>query len=121
MRARHQKIGFHCRPPEYYTERRIDLVLGSRVATLDVKKKQVQLENGKTYPFGALLLATGADPVRLPVEGANPSQIFYLRTFADSKAIIARAASAKKVVVVGSALSGLKLPRHCAPEDWKFT
>ena len=102
------------RPPEYYTERRIDLVLGSRVATLDVKKKQVQLENGKTYPFGALLLATGADPVRLPVEGADPSQIFYLRTFADSKAIIAssgsgKPASAKKVVVVGSSFIGLEV------------
>jgi apoptosis-inducing factor 3 len=97
------------RPPEYYTERRIDLVLGSRVSALDVKKKQVQLGNGKTYPFGALLLATGADPVRLPVEGANPSQIFYLRTFADSKAIIARAASAKKVVVVGASFIGLEV------------
>ncbi len=97
------------RPPEYYTERRIDLVLGSRVTTLDVKKKQVQLENGKSYPFGALLLATGADPVRLPVEGANASQIFYLRTFADSKAIIARTESAKKVVVVGSSFIGLEV------------
>ena len=97
------------RPPEYYAERRIDLVLGSRAATLDVKKQQVQLENGKTYPFGTLLLATGADPVRLPVEGADPSQIFYLRTFADSKAIIARAASAKKVVVVGSSFIGLEV------------
>jgi thioredoxin reductase/nitrite reductase/ring-hydroxylating ferredoxin subunit len=97
------------RPPEYYTERRIDLVLGSRVSTLDLKKKQVQLENGKAYPFGALLLATGADPVKLPVKGANPSQIFYLRTFADSKAIIARAASAKKVVVVGASFIGLEV------------
>jgi apoptosis-inducing factor 3 len=97
------------RPPEYYSERRIDLVLGSRVSSLDVKKKQVQLENGKTYPFGALLLATGADPVRLPVEGANPSQVFYLRTFADSKAIIVRAASAKKVVVVGASFIGLEV------------
>jgi NADH dehydrogenase FAD-containing subunit/nitrite reductase/ring-hydroxylating ferredoxin subunit len=97
------------RPPEYYSERRIDLVLGSRVSTLDVKKKQVQLENGKTYPFGALLLATGAGPVRLPIEGADPAQIFYLRTFADSKAIIARASSAKKVVVVGASFIGLEV------------
>ena len=102
------------RPPEYYSARRIDVVLSSRVSMLDVKKKQVQLENGKTYPFGALLLATGADPVRLPVEGADPSQIFYLRTFADSKAIIAssgseKPASAKKVVVVGASFIGLEV------------
>jgi apoptosis-inducing factor 3 len=59
--------------------------------------------------FGALLLATGADPVRLPIEGATDSQLHYLRTFADSKAIIAKAASAKRVVVVGASFIGLEV------------
>lgn len=61
------------RSPDYYTDRRIDLVLKARVATIDPAKKQVQLENGKTYSFGALLLATGADPVTIPVPG-RPSR-----------------------------------------------
>src|SRR5258707_7540330 len=58
------------RSPKYYVDRRIDLVLGSRVSSLDVQQRSVQLENGKTYGFGALLIATGAEPVRLRIEGA---------------------------------------------------
>ncbi len=97
------------RSPEYYIERRIDLMLDSRVSSLDAKRKLVQLENGKTVGFGALLIATGADPVRLLVPGATDSQIHYLRTFADSRAIVAKAASAKRVVVVGASFIGLEV------------
>lgn len=97
------------RPPEFYTERRIDLLLNSRVSSLDVRERRVHLENGKTLGFEALLLATGADPVRLDIPGATPSQIHYLRTFADSRAIVARAASAKRALVVGASFIGLEV------------
>lgn len=97
------------RPPEWYSERKIDLVLNSRVTSLDTTKKKFITDDGKTFEYGALLLATGADPVKLPVEGARPSQVFYLRSFADSKAIVAKAASAKQVVVVGASFIGLEV------------
>jgi NADPH-dependent 2,4-dienoyl-CoA reductase/sulfur reductase-like enzyme len=97
------------RPPDFYKDRKIDLLLNSRVATLDVKQKQVKLANGKTYSYGALLLATGAEPVHLPIEGATQAQINYLRTLADSRAIISRAVSAKTVVVVGASFIGLEV------------
>jgi len=97
------------RSSEYYKDRRIDLVLGSRVTSLDIQQRRLQLENGKTYGFGALLIATGAEPVRLQIEGAADSQIHYLRTFADSKAIAAKAVSAKRVVVVGASFIGLEV------------
>ena len=97
------------RPPEWYSEQKIDLVLNSRVTALDTKQKRFTTEDGRTYEYGALLVATGADPVKLPLEGASPSQIFYLRSFADSKAIVARAAHAKQVVVVGAGFIGLEV------------
>src|SRR5262245_58344551 len=97
------------RAPEYYTERKIDLVRNARAASLDVKQKQVTLENGRTYGFDALLIATGADPVRLDIPGATDSRVLYLRTFADSRAIVARTASAKTVVVVGASFIGLEV------------
>jgi NADPH-dependent 2,4-dienoyl-CoA reductase/sulfur reductase-like enzyme/nitrite reductase/ring-hydroxylating ferredoxin subunit len=97
------------RPPDFYADRRIDLQLRSRVASLDVQKKRVQLEDGKMCQYGALLLATGADPVRLKIDGAVDSQIHYLRTFADSRAIVAKAAAAKRVVVVGASFIGLEV------------
>src|SRR5215469_9242519 len=97
------------RSPDYYREGKIDLLLNSRVSSIDTQKKQALLESGRAVEFGALLLATGADPVRLPIEGASDSQVHYLRTFADSKAIIAKAASAKRVAVVGAGFIGLEV------------
>jgi NADPH-dependent 2,4-dienoyl-CoA reductase/sulfur reductase-like enzyme/nitrite reductase/ring-hydroxylating ferredoxin subunit len=97
------------RSPDYYTERRIELVLNARVSFLDVPVRHVQLENGKRYPFEALLIATGADPVRLQIPGAADAQVHTLRTFADSKAIVAKAASAKRVVVAGASFIGLEV------------
>jgi NADPH-dependent 2,4-dienoyl-CoA reductase/sulfur reductase-like enzyme/nitrite reductase/ring-hydroxylating ferredoxin subunit len=97
------------RSSDYYRDRRIDLLLSSRVSSLDTKRRRIMLENGKELEFGALLLATGADPVRLPIEGAADAQLHYLRTFADSKAIIARAASAKRVLVIGASFIGLEV------------
>jgi apoptosis-inducing factor 3 len=97
------------RPSDYYRDRGIDLLLHSRVSALDTKSRRIVLESGKVLEFGALLLATGADPVRLPIEGATDSQLHYLRTFADSKAIIAKATSAKHVVVIGASFIGLEV------------
>jgi NADPH-dependent 2,4-dienoyl-CoA reductase/sulfur reductase-like enzyme/nitrite reductase/ring-hydroxylating ferredoxin subunit len=97
------------RSPEYYTERRIDLVLNSRVSALDVDHRCVELESGKTYAFDAVLIATGADPVRLQIPGAMDSQIHYLRSFADSRAIVAKAKSARRVVVAGASFIGLEV------------
>jgi NADPH-dependent 2,4-dienoyl-CoA reductase/sulfur reductase-like enzyme/nitrite reductase/ring-hydroxylating ferredoxin subunit len=97
------------RTPDYYCDRKIDLLLHSRVSSLDTKNKQIFLENGRTLKFDALLLATGADPVHLPIEGAADSQVHYLRTFADCKAIIAKATSAKRVVVVGASFVALEV------------
>jgi NADPH-dependent 2,4-dienoyl-CoA reductase/sulfur reductase-like enzyme len=97
------------RPPEWYLERNIDLVLNSQATSLDTKQKKIRTEDGKTYEYEALLLATGADPVKLPLEGAAPSQVFYLRSFADSKSIVAKAAAAKQVVVVGASFIGLEV------------
>ncbi|HYL17135.1 MAG TPA: FAD-dependent oxidoreductase, partial [Burkholderiales bacterium] len=97
------------RPPDYYSERRIDLVLNTRVSAIDLKLKRVQITNGKTYDFGALLIATGADPVRPETPTTGDAAILYLRTFADARAIVAKAESAKSVVVVGAGFIGLEV------------
>jgi len=97
------------RSSDFYRDRKIELLLSSRISSLDTKRKIVVLENGKQIQFDALLLATGAEPIHLPIEGATDSQVQYLRTFADSKAIIARAVSAKRVVVVGASFIGLEV------------
>jgi apoptosis-inducing factor 3 len=105
------------RAPEYYSNNRIDLLLRSRVTSLDPRAKRIHVEGGKTYEYDRLLLATGADPVRLPVEGASDSQLAYLRTFADSRALAAAAGSAKKVVVVGGSFIGLEVAASLRARD----
>ena len=89
------------RLPDYYREQKIDLLLNAHVSALDIPAKQVHLENGEMYGFEALLIATGSDPVQLQIEGATSSQLHYLRTFADARAIVSRAASARRVAVIG--------------------
>ncbi len=81
----------------------------TRVTSLDPQKKEVKLENGKTYGFGALLLATGAEPVRIPVPGADESQLCYLRSWTDARRLIERAATAKQVLIVGASFIGLEV------------
>jgi len=97
------------RSPDYYADRRIDLVLGSRVSSLDARQKRIRLDSGKTYDFGALLLATGAEPVKLPVQGAADSQLYYLRSLADSRGLIKKVASAKQGLLVGASFIALEV------------
>jgi NADPH-dependent 2,4-dienoyl-CoA reductase/sulfur reductase-like enzyme/nitrite reductase/ring-hydroxylating ferredoxin subunit len=96
------------RPAEFYAERNIDLVLESRVSAVDIARRRVEIESGRQVEFDALLLATGAEPVRLDIPGAAADQVCYLRTFADSRRIVAKAAAARSVVVVGASFIGLE-------------
>lgn len=97
------------RSPDWYQDRKIDLLLNARVTEINPQLFRVTLADGRSFGFGALLLATGADPVRLefPTTGNLPR--LYLRSFSDSRAILAAAASAKRVVVVGSSFIGLEV------------
>jgi apoptosis-inducing factor 3 len=96
-------------PSELYAERRVDLILGTRVTSIDTVGRLVVLEDGSRKAFGALLIATGADPVRLTIPGADSAAVLYLRSFADSRSIVERVKGAKRVVVVGASFIGLEV------------
>lgn len=97
------------RVPEFYKEQEIYLALNSRVASLDLEQKQVRLQDGRAYPFGALLLATGAEVIKLSIPGARESDLFYVRTWSDARAIFNRVESSRLVVVVGASFIGLEV------------
>lgn len=94
---------------DWYRDQKIDLALGAKVASIDVKAKRVVLDDGKAHEFGALLLATGADPIRLPIPGADGARVRYLRSLEDSKALLDASKSSKRVVVVGAGFIGLEV------------
>src|SRR3984885_9015131 len=97
------------RSADDYTDRKIDLLLDSRVQSLDLKQRSLQLESGRKLEFDVMLLATGAEVVRLDIPTANGARLLYLRSFADSQVIIAAAVSAKRVVVLGASFIGLEV------------
>lgn len=97
------------RSTRYYIDRQIDLLLNRRVTAIDTARCVVSLDNGEQLAYGALLLATGADPIRLEIPLTAGAHIFYLRTLADSRAILAAAESAKAAVIVGASFIGLEV------------
>ena len=97
------------RSPEFYREQNIELKLNTRVMAIDAKARQVQLADGSHLGYGALLLATGADPIHLPIPGADLPHVHYLRTAADSQALVDAASKAKHAVVIGASFIGLEV------------
>jgi NADPH-dependent 2,4-dienoyl-CoA reductase/sulfur reductase-like enzyme/nitrite reductase/ring-hydroxylating ferredoxin subunit len=97
------------RSDAFYRDNGIELALGAPVRKLDVAQSKLTLEGGRELSFERLLLATGAEPVRVQIAGATPDRVFYLRSWADCRAIIARAASAQRVVVLGSSFIALEV------------
>ncbi len=84
----------------------VDIVDDTATA-FDAKARTVTLAGGRTIGWGALVLATGAEPIRLPIAGAELPHVHVLRTLADSRAIAA-AGAGKRVVVIGASFIGLE-------------
>jgi NADPH-dependent 2,4-dienoyl-CoA reductase/sulfur reductase-like enzyme/nitrite reductase/ring-hydroxylating ferredoxin subunit len=96
------------RPDSFYTEASIDLRLKTEVTSIDTRARNVVLADGKTVPYDRLLLATGAEPVRLPIPGAEQPHVHVLRSLADCRAIIASADGARRAIVIGASFIGLE-------------
>jgi NADPH-dependent 2,4-dienoyl-CoA reductase/sulfur reductase-like enzyme/nitrite reductase/ring-hydroxylating ferredoxin subunit len=96
-------------PDTYYKENKIELRLGAEVVSIDTRARKVLVADGTTVGYDRLLLATGAEPVRLDIPGADRGHVHTLRSFADSRAIIATAKTAKKAVVIGASFIGLEV------------
>ncbi len=97
------------RPESFYFENRIDLRLGAVANGLDGKARRLTLADGSALEFDRLLLATGAEPIRLKIPGADLPHVRVLRSHADCREIIARATQARRVVVLGASFIGLEV------------
>jgi NADPH-dependent 2,4-dienoyl-CoA reductase/sulfur reductase-like enzyme/nitrite reductase/ring-hydroxylating ferredoxin subunit len=96
------------RPDDFYRDADIDLRLGVEVAAIEARDHRVVLTGGEQVAYDRLLLATGAEPVRLSLPGAAPSQVHTLRSVADSRAIIAAADGAQRALIIGASFIGLE-------------
>jgi 3-phenylpropionate/trans-cinnamate dioxygenase ferredoxin reductase subunit len=94
-------------PEQWYADHDVDLRRGSRVTAIETGAREVELADGSRLPYGALLLATGAEPRTLPLPGADSA--LTLRTRADADAIQATFGPGKRLVLVGGGWIGLEV------------
>ena len=95
--------------PRFYERRAIRLELNATVTTLDANERRVGLADGRSFDFEKLLLATGAEPIRLKIPGADKLHVFTLRSLDDSRAIIKHTEGSKVAVVIGASFIGLEV------------
>ncbi|HEY6089767.1 MAG TPA: FAD-dependent oxidoreductase [Gemmatimonadaceae bacterium] len=94
-------------PRDFFEKQSIRILSGVEVATIDTDSRTVRLGDGTEHEYGALLISTGASPIRLALQGGE--RIRYLRTLADCRAIIGEAEKARTAVVIGSSFIGLEV------------
>ncbi|MEO7457622.1 MAG: FAD-dependent oxidoreductase [Gemmatimonadaceae bacterium] len=104
------------RPEGFYAKHDIRIVR-AKATGIDVDGKSLQLDGQPALDYDALLLATGAEPIHLPVPGGDLPHVHVLRTLRDSRAIIAAAKSAKRAVVIGSSFIGLEVAASLRARD----
>jgi NADPH-dependent 2,4-dienoyl-CoA reductase/sulfur reductase-like enzyme/nitrite reductase/ring-hydroxylating ferredoxin subunit len=97
------------RGENFYLKNNIDLRLDTKADRIDPHSREVVLSDGGRIPYDRLLLATGAEPVRLAIPGADQSPVHTLRSIADCKEIIKWATSARRCVVLGASFIGLEV------------
>jgi NADPH-dependent 2,4-dienoyl-CoA reductase/sulfur reductase-like enzyme len=97
------------RPDDFYAANRIELRLNVEVAGLDTKARELIVAGSENVPYDRLLLATGAEPVRLLIPGADQPHVHTLRSLADCRAIIDDAKGARRALVIGASFIGLEV------------
>jgi NADPH-dependent 2,4-dienoyl-CoA reductase/sulfur reductase-like enzyme len=96
-------------PQAFYDGNDVELLLGTEVTAVDARETAVVTGDGRRYHYRRALLATGAEPVTLPIEGAGLGGVFTLRSLDDATAIREAAAHVRDAVVVGGGFIGMEV------------
>jgi len=96
---------------EWYAQNGIELLVGTRIASVDLALRRATTADGASLPYDLIVLATGSAPFVPPVPGADKAGLFVYRTIEDLDAILASSAQARRAVVIGGGLLGLEAAR----------
>lgn len=108
----------YIRDEDYYEKNNVEAILGKRAVSVDFKNKEVLLDDGTKVAYDKLLIATGGKPFVPPTKGFELKNVFTFIKFDDVKAIDeAIKNGAKKAIVIGAGLSGLKAAEALLKRD----
>lgn len=97
------------RPDNFYEVNNVDLLPGCEAQSIDSKNKKVILDNGKTFKYDKLLLATGSEPFIPPIKGIDRIENkFTFMSLDDAKVLHDKIDSGSRVLIIGAGLIGLK-------------
>ncbi|RSM44244.1 ferredoxin [Amycolatopsis balhimycina DSM 5908] len=97
------------RTPSFYAEQGIDLVLDEQISHLDLSGEEAVSASGRRWPYDRLVLATGAEPRPLPIDGADLDGVVTLRDVRDAGVLAQRLAAVTDLVVIGGGFIGLEV------------
>lgn len=90
---------------EWFEENNVELRLATTVKSLDRDRRVVETEDGEVL-YDSLVLATGSEPIRIPIPGADDPEILVMRTLENSERLKSRVGEGSRAVVVGSGFIG---------------
>ena len=105
----------------FYADHDIELLTGTAVTELDAAARAVTLSTGERLGYDRLLLATGSEPRRLSVPGAELDGVHHLRTFADSDAIAAALEPGARAVIAGGGWIGMEVAASARQKGLEVT
>jgi len=93
----------------FYSQFRVKTLFGDPVEQIDDKNKRVILRSGKEFSFDRLLIATGAVPIKPPIEGIDMEHVFFLNRLDDARQIAKSVTTCKKATIVGAGAIGIEV------------
>jgi nitrite reductase (NADH) large subunit len=97
---------FHDR--RWYVANRIRLIVGAAATGIDLRERELAIDGHGVVPFDRLVLATGSEPIRLPIAGMDLPGVITFRGLADVETMRAAAQAGGPAVVIGGGLLGLE-------------
>ncbi|MGE8143536.1 NAD(P)/FAD-dependent oxidoreductase [Novosphingobium sp. NPDC080210] len=109
LRAEPGKAPMLLKPSGFYEASQIGLRLGIRADKLERQSRTVMLSTGEDLQYDYLIIATGARPIRLQVEGAGLDGVMELRTAGDAERLKHALRAGQRLVIVGGGYIGLEV------------
>ena len=100
--------GMYYRPQNYYRSIKADFLKGTKVESIDPKKKQLITAEGDKVKWGRLLLATGFKPFIPPIDGLEEVDYLTFVSWDDAKKMMRLTKNTLNALVVGAGLIGMK-------------